>query len=238
VRRTFVTAAPGPLAQRAALLSIAGTGAFVALLAALHLLRPDLDPSWRFISEYELGEHGGLMRAAFFALAVGTAGAGVAVASQVPRLVGYLGLLQLALSAAGMLLAAIFVPDPSRHLHDLGAILDQVPFGALCVAWSLTGNERWTARRRSLWAAAILPLLGLVVFVVSMGVMLPRNDGRPGPTVLVGWQNRFMILAQCAWLLHTAQQVLAVARASAAGGPVDPARLGQRRASRAASAKA
>jgi hypothetical protein len=224
-RRTFVTTPPGPLARRAALLSIAGTAAFVALLAALHLLRPDLDPSWRFISEYELGEHGGLMRAAFVALAVGTGGAAVAVASQVPRVVGYLGLLQLVLSAAGMVLAATFVPDPSSHLHDLGAILDQVPFGALFIAWSLTGNERWTARRRSLWAMALLPLLGLVVFVVSMGVMLPRNGGRPGPTVLVGWQNRFMILAQCAWLLHTARQVRAVARGSAAGPSIDPAEL-------------
>jgi hypothetical protein len=223
-RRTFVTPPPGPLAERAALLSIGGTGAFVALLAALHLLRPDLDPSWRFISEYELGEHGGLMRAAFAALAVGTAGAAVAVASQVPRLVGCLGLLQLALSAAGMVLASIFVPDASSHLHDLGAVLDQVPFGALFVAWSLTGNQRWTARRRSLWAMALLPLLGLVLFVVSMAVMLPRNGGHPGPTVLVGWQNRIMILAQCAWLLHTAQQVRAVAR-SAAGRPIDPAKL-------------
>jgi hypothetical protein len=224
-RRTFVTPPPGPLARRAALLSVAGTVVFVALLAALHLLRPDLDPSWRFISEYELGEHGGLMRAAFLALAVGTGGAAVAVASQVPRVVGYLGLLQLALSAAGMVLAAIFVPDPSSHLHDLGALLDQVPFAALFVAWSLTRNERWTARRRSLWAMALLPLLGLVVFMVSMGVMLPRNGGRPGPTVLVGWQNRFMILTQCTWLLHTAQRILAVARGSAAGRPIDLADL-------------
>jgi hypothetical protein len=221
-RRTFVTPPPGPLAGRAALLSTAGTGAFVALLAALHLLRPDLDPSWRFISEYELGEHGALMRAAFLALAVGTAGAAVAVASQVPRLVGYLGLLQLALSAAGMVLAAIFVPDARSHLHDLGAMLDQVPFGALFVAWSLTGNERWAPKRRRLWAMALLPLVGLVVFVASMGVMLPRNGGRPGPTVLVGWPNRFMILAQCAWLLHVARQVRTVAR-SPVGGANDAA---------------
>jgi len=224
-RRTFVTPPPGPLARQAALLSIGGISLFVALLAALHLLRPDLAPSWRFISEYELGPYGALMRVAFFALAVGTFGVAVALASQVPRLAGYLGLLQLALSAAGMVLAAIFVPDPRHHLHDLGAMLDQIPFAALFLAWSLSGNVRWASRRRSQWAMALLPLLGLVVFMVSMGVMLPRNGGRPGPTVLVGWQNRFMILTQCAWMLHTARQVVAVARGSAAGRPTDAAGL-------------
>jgi hypothetical protein len=155
------------------------------------------------------------MRVAFFALAVGTGGVAVALAAQARSLAGYFGIVQLVLSAAGMVLAAIFVPDARRHLHDLGAMLDQVPFAALFLAWSLSRHERWAPRRRSLWVMAVVPLVGLVVFMVSMGVMLPRNGGRPGPTVLVGWQNRFMILTQCAWLLHTARQVLAVARAGA-----------------------
>ena len=44
--------------RSAARVSLAACGLFVLLLAALHLLRPDLDPSWRFVSEYQLGEHG------------------------------------------------------------------------------------------------------------------------------------------------------------------------------------
>jgi hypothetical protein len=43
------------LEQSAARLSLAAATAFLAMLAALHVLRPDLDPSWRFISEYEQG---------------------------------------------------------------------------------------------------------------------------------------------------------------------------------------
>ena len=38
----------------------AGLG-FALLLALLHVLRPDLDPSWRFISEYAVGSFGYLM---------------------------------------------------------------------------------------------------------------------------------------------------------------------------------
>lgn len=36
---------------------------FLLLLATLHLLKADLDPSWHFISEYEIGRHGWLMQA-------------------------------------------------------------------------------------------------------------------------------------------------------------------------------
>jgi len=40
---------------------------FLALLALLHFLEPEFDPSWRMISEYELGRYGWLMTIAFFA---------------------------------------------------------------------------------------------------------------------------------------------------------------------------
>ncbi len=63
----------------AARISFAASAAFLALLAALHLLRPELDPSWRFISEYELGAHGWLMRLAFLSLALSRGALCVAV---------------------------------------------------------------------------------------------------------------------------------------------------------------
>ena len=42
---------------------------FVLLLGSLHLLEPEFNSSWRFLSEYELGKFGWLMRLAFLALA-------------------------------------------------------------------------------------------------------------------------------------------------------------------------
>ena len=38
--------------------AFAFTVTFVLLLAALHVIKPEIDPSWRFISEYALGDHG------------------------------------------------------------------------------------------------------------------------------------------------------------------------------------
>ena len=45
----------------AARLSLASGATFVALLAVLHVVKAELDPSWRFISEYAIGAHGWLM---------------------------------------------------------------------------------------------------------------------------------------------------------------------------------
>ena len=49
----------------AAQLSLVAVGAFSLLLVLLHVLKPEIDPSWRMISEYEIGRYGWAMRLAF-----------------------------------------------------------------------------------------------------------------------------------------------------------------------------
>ncbi len=88
----ITTMPPAGFARIAAWMALAASGVFLVLLAALHVLKPDLDPSWRFISEYELGDYGWVMRVAFFALALSCAGMGVALGSQIRTIGGYLGL--------------------------------------------------------------------------------------------------------------------------------------------------
>lgn len=51
-------------------MSFAAAAAFVVLLAALHVLKPELDPSWRMGSEYAIGDYGWVMRIAFFSMAL------------------------------------------------------------------------------------------------------------------------------------------------------------------------
>lgn len=194
----------------AARVSLAATAAFWVLLALLHLVRPDLDPSWRFISEYELGDYGWMMRAAFVCLAVGTTGIGIAIMSDTRGISGAFGLFLLAVSASGMLLAAVYAPSATSHLHDLGAMLDNIPFAALFIAWKLSKDDQTSRITSNLFA--FLPLLGLVIFIASMAWFLPRNGGHPGPTVLVGWQNRFLIATQCIWILYMAGGVLVRAK--------------------------
>jgi hypothetical protein len=202
--------------QAAARLSLAATAIFVALLAALHVIKPELDPSWHFISEYAIGEYSWVMMLAFFCLALSCVSLFIAIKSQVPTLAGKIGLLLLLITAVGMTVAGIFPTDPittgreamtrTGQLHELGALLDLMPFAAPLISWSLARhNPVWRPARRALAWTAWLPLLGLVVFMGSTMLMLPA-DGQFGPEVLVGWPNRLLILTYCIWLAAIAWQ--------------------------------
>lgn len=154
------------------------------------------------------------MSLAFFTLAFSCISLFVALRSQVPTLAGKIGLALLLITAAGMMIAAIFPTDPittgrddltlTGQLHELGALLDLLPFAAPLISWSLARhNLRWKPARRALAWTAWLPLLGLVTFMASVAFMLP-SDGNFGPEVLVGWPNRFLLLTYCIWLLTIA----------------------------------
>lgn len=197
-------------------LSLAATTLFIILLASLHILKPELDPSWRFISEYANGEYGWMMTLAFLSLGFGCLSLFVAIMTQVRTLAGKFGLLLLLITSAGMAIAGIFPTDPittgrdamtsNGKLHELGAMLDLMPFAAPFISWSLAKhNPGWVSARRALARTAWLPLLGLVVFMMSVTFMLPSN-GNFGPDVLVGWPNRMLILTYCIWLVTTAWQ--------------------------------
>ncbi len=204
----------------AARLSLAAAAAFVVLLAALHVIKPELDPSWRFISEYEIGDHGWIMALAFLSLALSCVALFIAIRSQMRTIVGRIGLALLLLSAAGMIVAAIFTTDPiagesarTTHgkLHELGAMLDVIPFAALIINLSLARNPAWFSARRSLLWTVGLPLIGNVVFIAALVAMLPI-DGKFGPDVLIGWPNRLMILSHCGWLMTVAWRAIQLNR--------------------------
>jgi hypothetical protein len=65
---------------------------FLVLLAVLHILKPEYDPSWRMVSEYEIGRFGWAMQLAFFSLATASVSAIAAVWSQAKSIIGYVGL--------------------------------------------------------------------------------------------------------------------------------------------------
>ncbi len=54
--------------------------------------------------------------------------------------------------------------------------------------------------------------MGLLVFTGAMAVFLPQHDGKLGPDVLIGWPNRFMMLAYSGWLLTVAWCAIQVRR--------------------------
>ena len=136
------------ISRTAARLSFASAATFAVLLAALHLIKRELDPSWHFISEYAIGNHGWMMALAFLSLALSYVSLFVAIRSQLRTIVGRIG----------------------------------------------------------------LALVAFVVSFFSLGVMVSQSGGKFGPDVLVGWPNRFEILAYCVWLMTVAWQAVKLRR--------------------------
>lgn len=217
--------AAGAVSGRAARLSVATAAVALVLLALLHLLRPELDPSWQPISEYALGEHGWIMTLAFLAWGLSAIGLFVAIRSQTRTVGGRIGLGFLLIGAAGPILAAVFPADPittppdalttNGTLHSLGAVLggNSLPIAAALLTWSLTRSKAsWSSVRRRLVWATVLAWAGLIVFSVSMAILLPRGGGQLGPEVAVGWQNRFMVVTYLAWLAIAAGLAVRAAR--------------------------
>ncbi|CAA9335939.1 MAG: hypothetical protein AVDCRST_MAG93-6415, partial [uncultured Chloroflexia bacterium] len=190
--------------------------------AALHFIKPEFDPSWRVISEYALGDYGWMMALAFLSLAVSCVGLFVAIRSQTRTIGGKIGLAFLLVAAAGLIIAAIFTTDPITasqdeltmhgNLHGLGAALGTgFPVAATLIGWSLARNQAWFPARRSLLWSAALTWIGVLVFSLSMAIMFP-DYGTFGPDVLIGWPNRFMIVAYSVWLMVVAWRAARLSR--------------------------
>jgi Na+/phosphate symporter len=210
-----------PAISRTAALLAAGAATLVVLLAALHFIEGELDPSWHFISEYAIGDYGWIMVLAFLSLASSYVSLFLALRSQLQTIAGRIGLAMLLVSALGLTLAAIFTTDPitvsanavttEGTLHNLGGTLGiAMPFAAALVGWNLALNPAWSSAKQPLLWATGLALVAFVVSFVSLGIMVSQNDGKFGPQVLVGWPNRIEMIAYSVWLMVVAWQAIRV----------------------------
>jgi hypothetical protein len=211
------------VSRTAALLSFAGAATFVVLLAALHFIKPELDPSWHFISEYAIGRYGWVMVLAFLSLALSYVSLFVAIRAHLQTIAGRIGLALLLVSALGLTIAAIFTTDPitvsedavttEGTLHNVGGTLGiAMPIAAALIGWKLARNPAWSSAKRPIIWATGLALVAFVVSFVSLGVMVSQSGGKFGPDVLVGWPNRFEIVVYSVWLMVVAWQAIQVRR--------------------------
>jgi Protein of unknown function (DUF998) len=180
----------------------------------MHILKPEYDPSWRMVSEYEIGRFGWAMQLAFFSLATASVSVIAAVWSQAKSIIGYFGLVLLLVAATGIIIGGIFPSDPittdpdalsaSGKMHILGAQLGipSIPIAMTLVSWALTRrNLAWTAVRRWLWLTVGLVWLSFVALVFLAFVVA---KGPLGPDVLIGWPTRLFIVGFSLWLMVVA----------------------------------
>jgi hypothetical protein len=188
---------------------------YSALLFSLHIVKPELDPTWSFISEYALGKFGWLMTVTFLALTGSQISLFFAIRTQVKTVIGYIGLFLLVLSAVGILITAVYQTDPittnqaamtqTGTMHVIGASLDWTPFAALFISLSLARTKVWSIKKRSM---LITTTITLVLTIAFMATVASAPDGKFGPGVYAGLVGRFLIWSYLGWLATIALHVI------------------------------
>ncbi len=203
-------------------ISMALAGAFLAFLFLLHFLKPELDPSWRMISEYEIGRFGWLMQLAFFCWG-GSVLALVAALWPTSRTVGgaiarwWFAILGLAMIGAGIFITNPITDDAvstANTLHTLfGALVIMTfPIAASILAGSLARKPEWSGAKGWLvWGTLLLWISQFAFFgSITISQAINPNAGRVGPEVYLGWPNRIMVLIYSIWLILVARHLVLV----------------------------
>lgn len=199
------TTAGATISLTSARLSMASGVVTIVLLAALHFLSPELDPSWRWVSEYALGDYGWVLALMFLTWALTSIALFFAIKSQICTMGGKIGLGFLLASAVGMSMGAIF--DASHSLHGLAFIIGvpSLPIAAILISLSLVRDPAWISARRSILWTASLTWISLVLMFAAVFIGLSQSGGEFGPEVLVGWPNRLLVVAYCSWPMAAAR---------------------------------
>lgn len=193
---------------------------FIFILGLLHIIKPEINPSWRFISEYAIGRHGWLMSLAFLILSASYISLFYPLKKILSKkIISRIGLGLMLISAIGLFVAGIFATDPiiateseqsiEGKLHSLGGTMGiAMPFASLFICISLFRDRNLPFKKRPVLWTTMLALLGFVVASTSLALMLMQSGGKFGPEVLVGWPNRFEIITYCIWLIVVAYQIM------------------------------
>jgi hypothetical protein len=170
------------------------------LLLAVIFIRPEIDPTYKPISEYAIGRNGWVMVLAFLTAAASYACLFVAVRPAIGGNLGRAGLGILAVCVLGTIGVGVCVADPvvtpmselttvgMLHVICGSAALVLFPFAALLINLDLARSnpDQAPVLRRTAW----LPLVGLVAHALLSGAVPPQ-----------GWPPRFLFVTYAVWLL-------------------------------------
>ncbi len=194
-------------------LAIAASGAVLLLLASLHVLSPEFDPSRRVVSEYANGRYGWVLSLMFASWALSSWALAVAVWSQLNTIGGKVGLALLVAAGVGEGMATVF--DIKHPLHNLAGIIgvSSLPMAAMLISLSLGRTEAWSAVKRVILWTANLTWISLVLMLTALIIMIRGRTGAghamsPGSIAVVGWANRLVVVVYCMWLVTVAVQAL------------------------------
>lgn len=203
-------------------LAIAAAVATPLLLVCLRVLSPEFDPSYRLISEYALGGYGWLLSVTFLAWGISSCALALAIRSRVRTRGGRIGLAFLVIAGVGQAMASVF--DIRNDLmHNVAGALGilGLPVAAMLVTVSLGRNTDWVPVQRRLlvfahltWISRVLLVVTFVLLVSSFMATYGSLPSQAPATLphgvigLVGWADRLLVLADCAWVAVVARHAI------------------------------
>jgi hypothetical protein len=202
----------------AARLSMLGTSAVLLLVLLLHVVKPEFDPSWRFISEYAIGQNGWIMTA-FSAWALSCVALFLALRGGIASGLGRIGSYLLLIVAVALIFAGLFPVDPvtakPEELTQVGSIhaiasmvgIPGIPVAAMLISSSLVRNSpAWARYRAPVMGLAHLTWISPVLMMIYLAWAVPKAGGF-NADVWAGWLNRFVVATYLAWQLLIAYRI-------------------------------
>jgi hypothetical membrane protein len=220
----------------AARLAFAAAILTLVLIASLHVLSPEFDPSWRMVSEYANGRYGWVLSLMFASWALSSWALPFAIRAQVRTRVGKIGLAFLVAAGVGEAMGSVFDIN-HEPLHDIAGYIGilSLPIAAMLLSVCLGRTWEWPRGKKVLlwaanltWASVVLLAASLIAMGVSFlragghvpadGKSLPLRTRLPhGVIPVAGYANRFLVLAYCWWALVVAWQATRLTRKQHAG---------------------
>jgi Protein of unknown function (DUF998) len=159
---------------------------YVIVLIVLHILEPEFDPRFRFMSEYALGDYGWLMTTTFFALGLAplAAAIGLRAVNQLSRSIR-IGLGLLVVAAMFIWLAGVF-RDSIPHLLAGVVAFPSMVMAVLLLSWTFRRTMGW----QTIFQVTLLIALGMLAMLVLM----------VGDLAMPGLQQRVFIFLFLLWL--------------------------------------
>ena len=175
------------------------------------------------VSEYANGNYSWVLSSMFIFWAISSWMLAYTIWSEVKTSAGKVGLYFLIASGVGEAMAATF--DINHSLHGLASLIGigSLPIAALLISTSLGKTDTWSGSKKSLLLTANLTWISVVFMEISFallistftqtGAEMPADSTTvtalpEGVIALVGWANRFLIIAYCAWILNVARNVI------------------------------
>jgi hypothetical protein len=200
-----------------ALLTLVGIAVKFFTIAALHFLRPDVNPVLEPMSNYGVGPYGFLFTVADIGSALATFalvfGLYLGIA---PPGRSYAGLFLLGLYGVSELLAGIFPIDVGGEATTVGTIHNIVgnisffcfPIGAILLSLRMSRDEQWRSFRRTALALSIVVALTVILTIAGSNL-----------SIAFGLTQRSANLAVMVWMLVVALHLRSVAQGALAQQP-------------------